>query len=83
MKSQHRTLMHAVLRDGEPYMVLPTLDKAETYLGIFSLNGFSKHNWTIKRVVVAFPYETATERRKRLDRHVQAVVELNRAISHS
>jgi hypothetical protein len=73
--------MWAVMRDGEPYMILPTLDKAETHYGSLSLNGFSKHKWTIKKVVVTFPHETATERRRRLNRHVQQVVELNYALS--
>ncbi len=86
MKNRKRQLpykmkMWAVMRDGEPYMVLPDIDQAETYLGSLSLNGFSKHEWKIKECEVRFPLETAAERRRRLDRHVQAVVEINSALS--
>jgi hypothetical protein len=73
VKHPYRATMHAILRDGEPYMILPTLDEAETHLG----------HWTIQRVSVTFPHETATEKRKRLGRHVQSVVEMNRAIYQS
>jgi hypothetical protein len=77
MKRPYRLQMWAIMRDGEAYMVLPDLDKAEAYYGLLSLNGYSKHKWTIQKVEVRFSHETATERRKRLDRHVQAVVEFN------
>jgi hypothetical protein len=83
VKHPYRATMHAILRDGEPYMILPTLDEAETHLGLWSKNGFSKYHWTIQRVSVTFPHETATEKRKRLGRHVQSVVEMNRAIYQS
>jgi len=70
--------MWAVMRDGQPYMILPDQDTAEAHYGCLSLNGYSKHHWTIQKVDVRFPHETAKERRARLNRHVQQVVELNR-----
>jgi len=82
-KPPYRTKMWAVMRNGAPYVILPKIEKAEAYYGIFSLNGLSKHKWEIKPVEVRFPHETAAERRKRLERSVQAVVELNRAMSRS
>lgn len=77
-QAPYRTKMWAVMRDGECYMILPDLDEAETHYGSLSLNGYSKHKWEIKPVTVTFPPETAAERRARLDRAVQATVELNR-----
>ena len=77
----YRTKMWAVMRDGETYMILPDIDMAETHLGLWSNNGFSKHRWGIKPVEVRFPHETASERLRRQSRHVQAVVELNQSLS--
>lgn len=82
MKRPYKSQMWAVMRDGEPHMILPTLDKAETHYGLLSLNGLSKHTWKIRKVIVSFPHETAAERRRRLNRHVQQVVELNHAVGH-
>lgn len=82
-QTPYKVTMWAVMRDGKPYMVLPDLDKAEAYYGSLSLNGLSKCHWTIQKVDVRFPHETATERRLRLDRHVQQVVELNYALSRA
>jgi hypothetical protein len=79
----YRTQMWAVLRNGETHMILPDLDTAETYYGLLSHNGFSKHHWTIRKVEVRFPHETAQERRARTSRAVQQVVELNRAIARA
>ena len=79
-KIPYRIKMWAIMRDGNPYMALPDLDKAEACYGVLSLNGFSGCKWTIQKVDVRFPHETATERRKRLGRHVHAVVELNAAM---
>lgn len=76
-----KTTMWAVMKNGRTYMILPTLDEAETYYGLHSKNGFSKHKWTIRKAIVMFPYETAAERKARLDRHVQQVVEFNAALS--
>jgi hypothetical protein len=72
--------MWAILKDGEPYMILPDLDTAETHYGIYSRNGYSEYHWTIQQVIVEFPGETASQRRERQARHVQQVVELNRAM---
>lgn len=77
MKTPHKLTMFAVMRDGGPYMILPDIDRAEAYCGSLSLNGHSKRKWTIRQVEVRFPHETAAEQRKRLNRHVQSVVELN------
>lgn len=79
-KTPYRAKMWAVMRDGETFMILPDIDTAETHLGLWSKNGFSKHRWTIRPVEVRFPHETPTERRRRLDNHVRAVVELNHAL---
>lgn len=80
-KRPYRIQMWAVLRDGEPYMVLPDIDTAEAHYGSLSLNGFSKCKWKIQQVTVIFPHQTATERRKCTARAVQATVELNRLIA--
>lgn len=80
-RTPYRTQMWAVMRNGKTYMVLPNLDRAEAYYGLLSHNGLSEHHWTIRKVVVSFPHETPAEKRKRTDRHVQAVVELNRTMS--
>ena len=55
-KTPYKSQMWAVMRDGETYMILPTLDKAETHLGVWSKNGFSKHRWAIRKVMVMFPH---------------------------
>lgn len=81
-KQSYKSRMWAVMKNGATYMILPTIDEAETHLGLWSHNGISEYRWSIKPVTVTFPPETAGERRKRLDRHVQAVVELNQALSH-
>lgn len=80
--TKYRTKMWAVMRDDEPYMILPTIDAAETHLGLWSKNGFSKHRWGIKPVSVVFPHETVAERNRRTGRHVQAVIELNQRMTH-
>ena len=80
-QTPYRMQMWAIMKDGEPHMVLPDIDQAEAHLGSLSLNGFSKHHWTIQKVDVRFPLETAAERKARLDRAVQQVVELNRAMA--
>jgi len=46
-QTPYRAQMWAVMRDGETYMILPTIDAAETHLGIWSKNGFSKYHWTV------------------------------------
>jgi len=81
-KTPYQTKMWAVMRDGETYMILPSLGEAETHLGLWSKNGFSSHTWGIKPVTVRFQHETPSERKRRLARHVQAVVQLNQAIAH-
>lgn len=78
--SPYKIKMWAVMRDGEPYMVLPDIETAEARYGSLSLNGFSKHKWELKPAEVRFPHETAIERRTRLNRHIQTLVDLNRAI---
>lgn len=80
-REPYKTKMWAVLRDGETYMILPDIDRAETYYGLLSHNGFSKYKWEIRPVEVRFQQETAVERRKRLNRSVQKVVELNAALA--
>lgn len=77
----YRAKMYAVMRDGEPQMILPDIDTAETHYGLLSKNGFSKYRWEIKPVEVKFQHETAFDRRRRLNRSVQAVVELNQRLS--
>jgi hypothetical protein len=79
-RGSYRTTMWAVMCDGEPNRVLPDIEVAEAHYGLLSQNGFSERKWEIKRVEVRFPHETAAERRKRLSRSVQAVVELNRKL---
>lgn len=76
-----RTKMYAVMRDGALQMILPDIDTAETYYGLLSKNGTSKFRWEIKPVEVKFQHETAAERRKRLDRSVKAVGEINQRLS--
>lgn len=77
----YKAKMWAIMRDGETYMIISDIDAAETHLGLWSKNGFSKHHWNIQPVDVRFPHETSAERKKRQSRHVQAVVELNYALS--
>lgn len=79
-QAPYRTTMWAIFRDGQPFMILPDIDEAETHFGLWSKNGFSKHKWEIKPATVVFPPETAAERRTRLNRSVQAVVALNQEI---
>lgn len=82
MKRPHRSKMYAVMRNDEPYIILPDIDAAETHLGLWSKNGFSKHRWEIKPVTVSFVHETPAERRKRTSRHVQAVIALNQSLAN-
>ena len=55
MKGAARVQMWAVMRDGKVYMILPNLEGlqgAETYLGLLSKNGTSKHKWGLRPVTV-------------------------------
>ena len=80
-RAPYRMTMWAVLCDGEPRMALPTLDDAKAHYGALSINDYSDHRWIICKIDARFPQETAGERRRRQRRHVQQVVELNRAIA--
>lgn len=70
--------MWAVMRGGKVYMVLPTLDRAETYLGLLSHNGFSSLRWDLQKVHVATASERARERYARQARPAQKVVAANK-----
>lgn len=83
VKGAYRRKMYAILRDYLPFMILPTLDEAETHMGLWSKNGFSKHRWSLQSVQVEFPHQTASERRAMTNRHVQQVIALNQQITHA
>ena len=83
VKGAYRRKMYAILRDDLPFMVLPTLDKAETHMGLWSKNGFSKQRWSIQSVDVSFPHQTAAERRAMTNSHVQQVIAFNQQIAHA